>query len=56
MNLIGLPTELLQFLAEFLETEKDISALSRTNRYCYSVFIPCLYRYDRKKKNCFALM
>jgi hypothetical protein len=40
MPLLDLPNELLQYVSENLKLERDINALTRTNRYLYNLLNP----------------
>jgi ankyrin repeat protein len=46
MLLLDLPNELLQCVSENLKLERDINALTRTNRYLYDLLNPYLYRHN----------
>src|ERR1700733_7188217 len=46
MLLFDLPNELLQHISESLELERDINALTRTNRHLYNLLNPYLYRHN----------
>lgn len=55
MTLIQLPTKVLQLLATFLETEKDISSLSQTSTLLHTLINPWLYRYNSQNSESSAL-
>jgi ankyrin repeat protein len=46
MALLDLPNELLQYISENLKFERDINALTRTNRRLYILLNPYLYRHN----------
>ncbi|KAF7623159.1 hypothetical protein AFLA_010468 [Aspergillus flavus NRRL3357] len=56
MSLLRLPCELLLVVAEFLETEEDINALSQVNRVLHAVINPYLYRFNAWNSESSALV
>lgn len=56
MSLLRLPCELLLLVAEFLETEEDINALSQVNRVLHAVINPYLYRFNAWNSESSALV
>ncbi|KAM7201663.1 Ankyrin repeat-containing domain protein [Rhypophila sp. PSN 637] len=47
-TLYGIPVEIMQDIASYLGNKRDLLALTRTNRWLYSVVNPMLYAYDIK--------
>ncbi|CAG8025236.1 unnamed protein product [Penicillium salamii] len=48
MCLLALPTELLLSIPTFLQTERDISSLSRCSTRLHTMLTPWLYRYNSR--------
>src|SRR5215471_11001091 len=46
MSLLDLPNELLLYIAEYLELESDINALTRTTRRLHGLLNVSLYRHN----------
>ncbi|KAM7222713.1 Ankyrin repeat-containing domain protein, partial [Rhypophila decipiens] len=44
----GIPVEIMQDIASYLDNKTDLLALTRTNRWLYSVVTPMLYAHDIK--------
>ncbi|KAL4864738.1 hypothetical protein BDV12DRAFT_200818 [Aspergillus spectabilis] len=55
MSLLSLPPELLIMIAEHLESEADLNALSQTNKSLYPIISDTLYRNNIKKHESSAL-
>ncbi|KAL2864007.1 ankyrin repeat domain-containing protein [Aspergillus lucknowensis] len=56
MTLLELPQELLLAIASFLEAERDINSLSRTNTQLHALLNPYLYRQNARTSNSSALL
>src|SRR4051794_16325897 len=56
MPLLDLADELLQFIAEILELERDISAFARTNHRLYNLLNTYLYRHNVRQLGSSALL
>ncbi|KAI7969504.1 hypothetical protein EIK77_005134 [Talaromyces pinophilus] len=56
MPLLALPNELLLAVARWLDLERDINALARTNRRLYLLLNSHLYRYNVQHSNSSALL
>lgn len=56
MSLLTLPSELLLFVANFLEVDGDIDSLAKTNKDVYSLLNPYLYRRNSLKSGSSALL
>ena len=56
MQLLDLPNELLHSISEYLESERDINAFTRINRYPYILVNPYLYRHNVQQRRGSALL
>ncbi|KAH6967438.1 ankyrin repeat-containing domain protein [Fusarium venenatum] len=56
MLLLDLPNELLNYTANFLESERNISAFSQANRCLHELLTPHLYRHNAQCSGSSALL
>jgi ankyrin repeat protein len=56
MPLLNLPNELLRYISECLESERDINTIARTNRRLYSLLDIYLYDYNVQQSGSSALL
>ena len=54
--LLQLPMELLLYIADFLDTSRDLLAMARLNTLSRSFFLPCLYAFNVRHQRSSALI